>query len=219
MFELTDVNLNIGSNQLLSHVNLSIKDNDRICLIGKNGTGKSTFLRAIAGIIPLEGRIYRKRGLTTNLIGHGSSLFDHLNGFENINAHYIIRGYPAPSTEIKKRILDISGLTIETLQQKSFMYSTGTKARLSFAISHSLIPDLLLIDEVLSVGDESFRSTAQSLLNQKFASPNKVATVVVTHELDFCESYCNQVWVIENGELHQFKEVVEGLSFYRSLFS
>lgn len=196
----------------LNDVSLSIQHGDRIGLIGHNGSGKSTMLRLLSKIYePSYGKIL--------IEGHISPMLDLMHGIEseftgteNIVQRGIILGLTRK--EIKSQIEEISELTGlgDYLSMPVRTYSSGMMVRLAFAISTSVRPDILLIDEVFGAGDANFMSKARermiSLLNQSSI------VVMATHSDELIQEFCNKALLLEGGNVKYFGDVKQALDLY-----
>lgn len=185
----------------LHHVNLSLRDGDRVGILGHNGAGKSTLLRLLAGIYPpTSGR----------RIVHGqiSSLFDLTLGFEmestgweNINYRAFLQGEGPKSIAAKRRDIAEFCELGEFLNMPVRFYSAGMLVRLAFAIATAFQPEILLIDEVLGVGDLSFQHKARERLRNWIDQARLM--VVVSHDTDSLAELCSTgVWM-DHGSIRQ----------------
>ncbi len=196
----------------LNNVSLSLQDGDRIGLIGHNGAGKSTMLRLLAKIYePTYGQI--------KIEGHISSMLDLIqgmepesSGYENIFLRGIILGLKRK--EIKKQIDQISELTGlgDFLHMPIRTYSNGMLARLAFAISTSINPEILLIDEVFGVGDSEFIKKAEERMT--FLLNQSSIVVMAIHSEDIIRKFCNKAAVMDSGTVKYFGPVDEALQYY-----
>lgn len=198
----------------LDQVDLSIEHGDLVGLIGHNGSGKSTLLRLLAGIYePTQGEL--------QLSGHVSSMLDitsgieaEFTGYENITMRGTLLGLT--KTQIAEKIEDIAAFTDlgDYLKVPIRTYSSGMKVRLAFAISASIQPDILLIDEIFNAGDSGFMDKARqrmiALLNQSSI------VVMATHADELITEFCNKVLLLEGGKVKFFGAVEEGLKLYHS---
>lgn len=196
----------------LNNINLSLKDGDRVAIVGHNGAGKSTMLRLLAKIYePTQGQI--------KVEGHVSSMLDLIqgmepesSGYENIYMRALLLGLPRK--EITKQIEGISELTGlgDYLDMPVRTYSTGMLTRLAFAITTSVNPEILLIDEVFSAGDEDFIEKARLRMISLFNQSNIV--VMATHSYDVTREFCNKALILENGGIKYFGSVDKAVSIY-----
>jgi ABC-type polysaccharide/polyol phosphate transport system ATPase subunit len=199
----------------LNNISLTLEDGDRVGLIGHNGSGKSTMLRLLAGVYePSQGDIQINGSISAilDLVSSGTEL--EFTGYENI----ILRGTLMGLTkkQIKQRLDDIITLTGlgDYLAMPVRTYSSGMVLRLAFAISTSIQPDILLIDEIFNAGDADFTQKARekmiSLLNQS----NIV--VMATHSNELIEEFCNKAILLEQGKVKFFGSVNNALELYRT---
>jgi ABC-type polysaccharide/polyol phosphate transport system ATPase subunit len=181
----------------LSEFNLTIRKGESVGLIGPNGSGKSTILRLIAGIYaPSEGAI-ETRGRVAAVIELGAGFHEDLTGAENVGFHGSVLGLSRRSLEERfDDIVEFSGIAA-FIDVPLKYYSSGMRARLAFAVSVCLDPDILLIDEVLAVGDEEFRERCSARLHQLQESGTTL--VVVSHDLDTMADLCSRAIWLEAG--------------------
>lgn len=200
----------------LQDINFELKRGEILGLIGRNGCGKSTLLRLLTGVYPPDrGRITMK-GRIGALIAVGAGFHPHMTGRENIYLNGTIIGMKR--SEIKKRFEEI----VEFAEIGKFIdapvstYSSGMHVRLGFSIAAHIEPDILLIDEVLSVGDLGFRVKAMNLM-QKLLS--KTAVIFVSHAMLQVSTVCNRIVLMEDGGIsHIGNNVGEGIEKYYTKF-
>ena len=168
-------------------------------LIGKNGSGKSTILRAIAGVLPpSRGRI-TVRGRLAPLLSLGVGFNATLSGRDNILLGGLVAGFT--SAEMKGRvdeIIEFSGLD-DAIGRAVRTYSSGMRARLAFSVAAYLEPDVLLIDEVLAPGDAEFKIRASEKINDLIRSDATV--ILVTHALGEVRALCEHVIWLQDGAI------------------
>jgi len=174
----------------LKNINLKIYPGEVIGIIGKNGSGKSSLLKILSGVIqPTSGEIIN-HGASTSLLTIGAGFDNNLNGRDNAILSGMLQGLK--SQEIKSKlneIHDYSGLG-DFFFEPVRTYSTGMRAKLGFSISINVNTDLLLIDEILSVGDESFRKkTSEYMMNSIL---NKTV-VIVSHNKNMLRNICSHI--------------------------
>jgi len=183
----------------LDGISLEIHDGDRVGIIGHNGAGKSTLLKLLAGIYPPT----RGRRIVEGRIG---SLFDITLGFEmdstgweNIAYRGYLLGETPKSIDAKKNeIAEFSELG-EFLDMPVRYYSAGMLVRLAFAISTAIDPEILLVDEVLSVGDMAFQQKARERMKQMMSTARLM--VMVSHDLDSIVQACNRCIWLNKGRI------------------
>lgn len=194
----------------LEDVSFCVERGETLGIIGMNGAGKSTLLKIVAGINkPTSGEVIRS-GSIAPLLELGAGFNSELNGIENIYLNGLLLGYSKKFINEKiEEIIEFSDLG-KFIYSPIKNYSSGMKARLGFAIATLVQPDILIVDEVLSVGDIKFREKAS---NKVQAMMNGGTTVLfVSHSLNQVESLCKNVLWLENGtvkEIGPSKKIIE----------
>jgi lipopolysaccharide transport system ATP-binding protein len=208
--------LRIGSPRFwaLEDVSLTLARGERLGVIGRNGSGKSTLLRTLAGIItPDRGRIARAP-VACQLLSLALGFMPHLSGRENavlsglmlgMRRHEIVRRLPA--------ILEFSELG-DFFEQPISSYSTGMHMRLGFSVAMQVEPDVLLIDEVLAVGDAEFQEKSGAALRQRIHGGTTV--VFVSHGDDQIRQVCDRALWIEHGRSVMQGDVDDVLRAYHA---
>lgn len=196
----------------LNNITLSIYHGERIGLIGHNGSGKSTLLRLLSRIYePSRGDI-KIDGDVSPLLDFFAGVEAEFSGYDNIYSRGVILGLS--HKKIKKHIDEIAELTGlgDYLAMPVRTYSSGMKIRLSFAISTSINPEILLIDEVFGAGDADFMEKAR----QKMISLLDQSSIVVmaSHSDALIREFCNKGLLLENGEIKYFGPVEQALEIY-----
>lgn len=183
----------------LNSINLELNDGDRVGLVGHNGAGKSTFLRVLAGIYKPTTGSFRSEGKVVSLIDQSAGLNPIATGVENI----YLRGLTLGGTkkELSERVDEIREFTGlgEFLDLPINIYSTGMMARLNFAISTCLQPEILIVDEGIGAGDAEFQSKAQERINGVMG--NSKIVVIASHSEDIINSYCNKILTFDKGSI------------------
>jgi lipopolysaccharide transport system ATP-binding protein len=183
----------------LKEVNLSIQEGDRVGIIGRNGAGKSTLLKVLSRITePTHGRV-TIRGRVASLLEVGTGFHPELTGRENIFLNGAILGMT--KREIRKKFDEIVAFAdVEKfLDTPVKRYSSGMYTRLGFAIAAHLEPDLLIVDEVLSVGDIQFQEKCLKKMNELGASGRTI--LFVSHDVGSVISLCNRCVYLEKGKV------------------
>jgi ABC-2 type transport system ATP-binding protein len=183
----------------LRDVSLTVNSGTTVGLIGPNGSGKSTLLKAIGGIIqPTEGTVVR-RGRLAALLELGAGFHPDLTGRENVYLNAAILGLSKKQTDkYFDAIVDFSGIEKFIDTQVKF-YSSGMYVRLAFAVAVHVDPDVLLVDEVLAVGDEPFQRKCMDRI-KRFQREGRTI-VLVTHALDQVAEICDRAVVLEHGRI------------------
>lgn len=189
---------------------------DKICVIGRNGQGKTTFMKTIAGIYLPSSGILNVRFRPTTVLAAGIGLEDDLSVIQNIRLALTIRDIPLNKQKsIINDILDFCELTES--QNKLYKHlSTGYKSRLSFAIAISEEPKILILDEVLGGGDEFFMKKAELKL-KKIINDAETA-LIATHGPDDLKELCNRLVIIEEGKILYDGSFEEGIKYYRDRY-
>jgi ABC-2 type transport system ATP-binding protein len=183
----------------LRNVNLDVSTGSTVGLIGPNGSGKSTLLKMIGGILqPTSGSVHL-RGRLAALLELGAGFHPDLTGRENVYLNASILGLSRKQTDLHfDAMVDFSGIEPFIDTQVKF-YSSGMYVRLAFAVAVHVDPDILLVDEVLAVGDEQFQ---RKCLERIRGFQHEGRTIVlVTHGLDMVADFCDRAVVLEHGKV------------------
>ncbi|GAB6072781.1 hypothetical protein JCM14244_11580 [Venenivibrio stagnispumantis] len=199
----------------LEDISFTVKDKEVVGIIGKNGAGKSTILGLIAGVLaPTKGNIF-VNGKVAPLLELGAGFHPDLTGRENIILNGILLGMT------RKEILDKLNSIIEFSELGEFIdepiriYSSGMLSRLGFSVAVHVDPDILLIDEVLSVGDHRFQEKSK---NKIYEFKQKGKTIVfVSHDIGTIKELCTKVILINNHKLIYEGDVEKGVEIYEKL--
>jgi ABC-type polysaccharide/polyol phosphate transport system ATPase subunit len=183
----------------LDGVTLSLKDGDRIGLVGHNGSGKSTLLRTMAGVYaPAAGHI-RIEGQLSTVFGLGAGLESELTGYENIVRMAMMLG--ASRQQAYGIIPDVEEFTElgNFLSVPVNAYSDGMRMRLSFGVATATHPEILLVDEVFGVGDAEFHKRAKRRMAE-FIEKSRIF-VLASHSDDIIKEFCNRTVQLEHGRI------------------
>lgn len=196
----------------LNDICFEVKKGDRLAILGLNGAGKSTLLKTIVGVYkPTEGAVYKK-GVIAPLLELGAGFDPNYTGRENIYLYGAILGYSRDYIEGKlQEIIDFSELG-HFIEVPVKNYSSGMKARLGFSIATAVDPDVLILDEVLSVGDAKFRKKSLAKVQSMF--DNGVTVLFVSHNIDQVKAICNRALILEHGNIIALGEVDEVADIY-----
>jgi len=183
----------------IDDVSFSIREGERIGLVGHNGSGKSTLLRTLAGVYaPARGDL-EVRGSIASLLDISLGMDNEFTGYENIFMRCILMGLRKP--EINKRIdeiIEFSGLG-EYIRMPMRTYSTGMSLRLAFSICTTFPADIILMDEWLEVGDADFKKKAEGRLHE-FISKSSIL-VLASHNAEHIKSFCTRVLTMDHGRI------------------
>jgi len=190
----------------LNSINLDIKSGDRIGLFGPNGSGKSTLLKVISGIYKTKNGICSVDGRTTSLLSISSGMDFNGTGIDNIFSRGFLLGMSyAEISSLKDKIIEFSGLG-NFINLPIRMYSSGMQMRLGFAISVFSNPEILIMDEWLSVGDEEFSVKANNKLNSMINDSNIL--IIASHNLDLLKNICNNIVHLSNGSITNIEKII-----------
>ena len=183
----------------LKDINFELKKGDRLGILGFNGAGKSTLLKVIAGVLkPTEGSVSTK-GKIVPLLELGAGFDKDYTGAENIYLYGAMLGYSKEFLREKyDEIVEFSELG-DFINVPIKNYSSGMKARLGFSIATIVEPDILILDEVLSVGDAKFKKKSEKRIKDMFEKG--VTVLFVSHSLAQVQSLCNRAILLEKGQL------------------
>ncbi len=198
----------------VKNVSFKIRRGESVALIGPNGAGKSTLLSLVAGLCrPDQGSISVK-GRVAALLELGSGFHPDLTGAENIRLNASLLGLTRRRTaEIFDDIVDFSGIGKEFIDEPLRTYSTGMGMRLAFSVAISTNPDLLLVDEVLAVGDSAFQEKCFRKIHQFHESGKSL--LCVSHASGMVQKLCDQAIWLDHGEVVMSGAIAEVMAAYR----
>lgn len=183
----------------LRDINLTIRKGERVGIIGPNGSGKTTLLKVITGITTPKTGTVETHGKIVSLIDLEAGFHPDLTGLQNIFLNGMLLGMKkeeiAGKLEAIIRFADIGGFIDAPL----FVYSNGMKLRLGFAVAVYAEPDILILDEGLSVGDSDFQWKSQRKIHEFFTKGKTI--LVVTHWMDFIRGNCTRVLIFHKGAI------------------
>lgn len=199
-------------------ISFQIKRGEIVGLIGKNGSGKSTTLRAIAGVFSADEGTIKLNSDSVALLSIGVGFQKKLTGRENIMLTGMLLGYPGD--KIEERMDEI----IEFSELGSFIdkpvktYSSGMFSKLAFSITAILEPDIMLVDEVLAVGDAKFKKKSFAKMKKLIADDNRTV-VIVSHNTETLRKLCDRIIWLHEGEIKMTGPVEEVLAAYDEFMS
>lgn len=199
--------------EAVKHITFSVEEGGILGIIGKNGSGKSTLLRSIAGVFsPNTGTIDLK-GHSVSLMALGVGFKADLSGRENIVLSGMLLGFSEKEMQNKmQKIIDFAEIG-EFIDRPVRTYSSGMHSKLAFAITAMLETDIMLVDEVLSVGDERFKK--KSLAKMKSLISDDARTVIiVSHDMNTLSEMCTQILWIHDGEMKELGNPKTVLAHY-----
>jgi ABC-2 type transport system ATP-binding protein len=185
--------------RVIDHIDLTINCGEKIGIIGANGSGKSTMLKLIAGILQPTSGTVRIKGKVAPLIELGAGFDAELTVIDNIILYGVMLGYS--QLEMKSRAKDI--LEFAELKDYAFIpvkgLSSGMTARLGFAIATDVTPNILILDEVLSVGDITFKNKCRQRMDEFWQ--DDVTILLVSHSMEMICDNCHKVIWLEQGQV------------------
>lgn len=191
------------------NITFSLNRGDMLGIIGTNGAGKSTLLKAISGImIPTEGTV-KTEGKIAALLELASGFDNDLTVKENTYLRGAMLGYTKKfMNDTYDSIIKFAGL--ENHQDRTFKHlSSGMKSRLAFSIASLVNPDILILDEVLAVGDGAFREKSEAKM--RAIINGGATTILVSHSIPQVRAMCNKILWLNRGEMVEFGEDVDGI--------
>ncbi len=186
--------------EALSSLNIEVQEGEVVGVVGRNGAGKSTLLKILAGTIQPSTGTVRVEGRIASLLELGASFHPEMTGHENIYLYCSIQGISHRETQkLYKAIVDFSGISLQAIHRPVKTYSSGMFIRLAFAAATHVDPDILIIDEALSVGDGIFSRRSFDRIMQ-FKEQGKTI-FFCSHSLYQVESLCDRVLWLEEGRI------------------
>lgn len=183
----------------LKHINLTVRDGERVAIVGANGAGKSTFLRLVSGIYAPTSGILNVEGRVSGMFEFATGFEMEQNGWDNI----YLRGLTLGETpkQIKAKMLEIAEFSElgDYLNMPVKYYSSGMLIRLAFSVSTAIDPDILLLDEALAAGDAAFIQKAQARM-ASLMEKSKIL-ILVTHSMQTAIDMCNRCLWLDRGEI------------------
>lgn len=200
----------------VNHITFHIDKGESVALLGKNGAGKSTILKMVTEVaFPNSGKI-TVHGRVSALLELTSGFDMEFTGRENIFLKGHILGlHDDEIRALEGDIIDFSELQ-DYIDQPVRTYSSGMKARLGFAINVSINPEILIVDEALSVGDTSFKNKCLKKVNEIMSDSN-VTLLFVTHQPQVAEEFCKRGIVMKNGKIIFDGPIMEASAFYQNM--
>ena len=201
----------------IKDINIDIQKGESVGIIGVNGSGKSTVLKLIAGVLnPTAGQV-KVLGRIGPLIELGAGFHPELSGRDNIYLNGTILGLSKKQIEEKfKEIVDFAELW-DFIDTPVKHYSSGMYMRLGFSIAISVNPEILLVDEILAVGDIGFQK--KCLEKMRDFHQQGVTTVIISHSLDLINSFCQKVYLLDSGQIRSKGPVKKVINDYQKLLA
>ena len=203
------------TNKAVNNLSFEVRRGESVALFGRNGAGKSTILKMVTGVtFPTEGEVY-VNGKVSALLELGAGFDPESTGRENISFKCSLMGMTEEEIKaVEPAIVDFADIG-DYMDQPLRSYSSGMKARLGFAINVNAQPDILIVDEALSVGDKAFRKKCSAKIDEIMADEN-VTLLFVTHSLVTAKEFCSRGIVLEKGKKLFDGPIDEAIEFYDS---
>lgn len=204
--------------EAVKHVSFQVPKGNILGIIGKNGSGKSTLLNAIAGIFAPDCGEIDLKGHSVSLLSIGVGFQKELSGRENILLSGMLLGFT--EQEVREKTEEI----IEFAEIGSFIeapvrtYSSGMYSKLAFSITAILETDIMLVDEVLSVGDSRFRKKSYNKMKELISNEDRTV-IIVSHAMETLKDLCDDILWLHEGEVKMFGNTDEVLSQYEKFMS
>jgi len=190
----------IDSFTALNDISFEIKKGETVGIIGPNGSGKSTILKLIAGVMSPTSGLVQVKGKISPLIELGAGMHPELTGSENIYLNGSILGLSQKEiAKNYKSIVDFAEIW-EFIDQPVKHYSSGMYMRLAFAIAIHVHPEILIVDEILAVGDQSFQEKCFARM-EEFKKSKEITIIFVSHSLGRVEKFCTRAIYINNHQI------------------
>lgn len=212
---LFDKRVKYKENKAVNNLSFEVRKGESLALLGRNGAGKSTILKMITGVtFPTEGEIEVK-GKVCALLELGAGFDLESSGRDNIRFKCSLMGMTDEEIDaVQDDIIEFADVG-DYIDQPLRSYSSGMKARLGFAINANAQPDILIVDEALSVGDKSFQQKCKKKVAEIMADED-VTLLFVTHSLTTARDFCSRGIVLEKGKKLFEGDIDEAIEFYDS---
>jgi ABC-type polysaccharide/polyol phosphate transport system ATPase subunit len=198
----------------LRNINVICLRGQVIGVVGHNGAGKSTLCLVLARILAADEGTATIRGKTTPLFGLGTGFNNQISGRANIYLYAAFLGIPR--REVDRKVADIIAFSElgDFIDEPIYTYSTGMRARLGFSVAAILEPEILILDEVFSVGDRQFRAKSRNRINQMMKRSKLI--FIVSHSTGFLRKTCTHVLWLDHGQQKMFGKVDDVLDAYEN---
>ena len=197
------------------NISLEVNQGEVLGIIGRNGSGKSTLLKMMAGVFPPDSGTIATRGSVSLLAGVGVGFHKELTGRENAYLYGALMGRTTKQIDELIEEIQVFAELEHHFDRPIRTYSSGMKSRLGISVATAFRPDILLIDEVLGVGDASFRERSKARVRQLIQQSG--AVVIVSHSLSLMAGICDRIMLIDSGEIICLGEPKEALNAYEKL--
>ena len=201
--------------EAVSHVSFKVKRGEILGIIGKNGCGKSTMLKALAGIFSPDCGSIDLKGNSVSLLAIGLGFNKEMSGRDNIFLSGMLMGFT--EAEIKEKLDEIIEFADigNFIEKPVRMYSSGMYSKLAFAITATLETDIMLVDEVLSVGDQRFKKKSYAKMKELISNEDRTV-VIVSHNISTLTELCDKVMWMHDGKIVKIGEPEAVLEEYQA---
>ena len=197
----------------LQDISIDVKRGDKIGVLGSNGAGKSTLLRVMAGVLKPNSGTVDDEGMASALLSLSAGFDAELSGIRNIIMHGMLMGLTRKQAASRvPAVAEMSGLG-EAIHRRVSTYSTGMRGRLCFSTAIDLDPDILLLDEIFSVGDQDFRQKSEKMMLERFQQDK--AIVYVSHNVNMIKRVCPRAIWLDEGRIRVEGNVDDVVAEYR----
>ena len=197
-----------GRKVVANKINVTFPTGECVALLGRNGAGKSSLLRMIAGTVKPDRGLITSNGTISWPIGFAGSFHKDLTGLQN--AKFVARVYGVETTKLLEFVEDFAELGAHfNLQVRT--YSSGMKSRLAFGISMAIQFDTYLIDEVTAVGDAAFKKKCNNVLEERLKDSG---AIVVSHSMKTIKKLCTMGAILENGQLSLYSSIDDAIQLH-----
>lgn len=199
--------------EAVKHVSFEVEEGGIFGIIGRNGSGKSTLLRSIAGVFSPNSGTIDLKGHSVSLMALGVGFINNLTGRENIVLSGVLLGFSDKKIAEKTQdIIDFAEIN-DFIDRPVRTYSSGMYSKLAFAITAMLETDIMLVDEVLSVGDERFKKKSLAKMKELITDKNRTV-LIVSHDTKTLAKLCDRILWIHDGEMKEIGEPKNVLKHY-----
>lgn len=204
--------------EAVKHITFSVKKGNILGIVGKNGSGKSTLLSAIAGIFSPNSGYINLHGHSVSLLSIGVGFQRELSGRENILLSGMLLGFSEAQVKAKMdSIIEFAEIG-DFIDAPVRTYSSGMYSKLAFSITAILETDIILIDEILSVGDTKFKKKSYQKMRDLISDEEKTV-IIVSHSLETLRSLCTEVLWLHDGEVRMYDKPEQVLACYEKFMS